>query len=272
MNVPAMDALTVGFQDMQMQPSYYGPKISAPMVIQPVTAETIDVRKFSPADRMELAQSPPIYVYIGSLLIAEMPRDLFQAMITKPHLIVNGTINFPPTIAVEAVQVLASYINIDLAHYSASFPRLNSINMSIWGMLSLTQAGDALGIKEYVDHTYRKVESILHCHHDLPAYADLSALVYYSHFHERLLKVAAKNIVVWMWEGRIPDPAQFNAWLMNVVNEPLHYAIETVMFQRKAYFAHLKVQKEKEACFHHWHNKNNAGARGQGFQGTKEVD
>jgi hypothetical protein len=192
-SVPTMDALAAGFQ---------GIHVDQPHVI-PSSGHTVDVREFRIRDRMMLAQSPGIYIYVGEMFVAQVPQGLFFAMSTIPSLVVNSCNTLPLTVEPTAVVKLANYVK-NLPYSTGSFPRMDTTDITIHGMLSIHLAGGALGIKRYVEHAYRKVEAILF--RDLPTYKDLDAVIHYSHYHGRLLEIAARGLAVKVWERTISDP------------------------------------------------------------------
>jgi hypothetical protein len=219
-------------------------------------ASEIDVRSYSQPIRAVLAQGPLLTIYIGQSAIAQLPRALFLATSTKPELFnySYATVMLPPHIEPNAVAELVNYLNGMVASFE-EFPRLEVKGMTIYGMLSTTIAADALGMRKYVEHVYRKVEAIFRRH--LPTYADLDAISHYAHQHERLLKIVAQNLAVRVWEKEIPDAETFHAYLAG--NLALSKQVEIVSMKRRAYLQHVQELKEKESRYHHWHGYNHNG-------------
>lgn len=179
---------------MSMTPMMAAPPMPATAVTTTrIATQGIDVRDLSQHDRKNLARGPSISIFIGANYTTQIPQDFYLAMSNKPCLISNGFTTLPLNVEVKAVKKLAEYIN-SLLDSPYTFPRLQTTGMDIHSMLSITHAGDALGVKMYFNHAYTKVEAILH--RDLPLYKDLHALLHYRHFHDRLFGIAAENLAI----------------------------------------------------------------------------
>jgi hypothetical protein len=88
-----------------------------------------------------------------------------------------------------------------------------STNMLMLDMLSVCTAASLLGMDKYISHVYKKSEAILCI--DPPLYEHINAIISFHEEHARLYRIFVQNLAFRVWEATIPDPEDFQKYLLD---------------------------------------------------------
>jgi hypothetical protein len=170
----------------------------------------IDIRSWSVPRRLALRKGEMVPIYVGEYIAIEISERLLHATSTKfDKLLQNGAVKLPAITEEGGVVHLVEHIKYISTTRKTPAKMSNKIDMFM--SLSVCTAASVLGMEMYVNHVYKKCESVLR--EDPSSYKDLDANLLFDEEHARLFKIVVNDLAVRVREGSVPTPQAFRSYL-----------------------------------------------------------
>jgi hypothetical protein len=170
----------------------------------------IDIRSWSVPRRLALRKGEMVPIYVGEYIAIEILERLLNATSTKfDKLLQHGAVKLPAITEEGGVVHLIEHIKYISTARKTPVKMSNKIDMFM--SLSVCTAASVLGMEMYVNHVYKKCESVLR--EDPSSYEDLDAILLFDEEHARLFKIVVNDLAVRVREASVPDPKAFQSYL-----------------------------------------------------------
>ncbi|KAG9191212.1 hypothetical protein G6011_09300 [Alternaria panax] len=232
-----------------------------------ITAKDIDIRDWSSADRQMLTKGERVEIFISDTLITKISKPLLrETSATFGEIFKDGAIKLPEDTDKNDVVRVVNYLEaiVKVTTKPLHFTRVLKMAES----LGVCAAARAFGMDKYTVHLYKKCEALLR--QDPPAYEDIDAIIAFKTAHERLFKIVVNSLVKHVWEGTIPDPKDFAAYLAQ--NPTLDTTIKTAVQKHKYYFRKAEKLTERSAQAEEEQARREAYLKEKAERATKKRD
>lgn len=195
--------------------------VSKTAPVHSILSSTVDITTLTAAERKGLLEGPKIDIYIGNKMVFRSAAvRAFMAWSPKANTYFRANPTSQKIVFREGAadpQALVDVLKATITYYGMGgvTPATVRMGTTTTQMVKLCQAGILLGMKDRVEHVYKRLKHVIAT--TLPSYEDLDAMLETIPVSDGLFKLLATSLANRRFQKRIPDPKDFETYLQRQV-------------------------------------------------------